>query len=60
MELADEDIVDAMQHIPATSTSRRGISRVYHLAHRHATERLLGGLRAEGLMRPVPAALRPA
>jgi len=60
VELADEDIVDAMQHIPGYLDITPGDFReVYHLAHRHATERLLGGLRAEGLMRPVPAALPP-
>lgn len=60
VELADEDIVDAMQHIPGYLDITPGDFReVYHLAHRHATERLLGGLRAEGLMRAVPAALSP-
>ena len=60
VELADEDIVDAMQHIPGYLDITPGDFReVYHLAHRHATDRLLGGLRAEGLMRTVPAALPP-
>ena len=61
VELSDEDILDAMQHIPGYLDISTGDFReVYHLAHRHATDRLLGGLRAEGLMRPVAAPLPPS
>ena len=59
LELADEDILDAMQHIPGYLDITTGDFReLYHLAHRHAIDRLLGGLRAQALMRPV-AALAP-
>ncbi len=58
LELADEDILDAMQHIPGyVDISTADFREVYHLAHRHATERLLGGLHAQDLMRPVATAL---
>ena len=60
VELADDDIVDAMQHVPGYIDISIGDFReVYHLAHQHAVDRLLGGLRAEGLMRPVATALPP-
>ena len=60
VELADDDIVDAMQHVPGYLDISLGDFReVYHLAHHHAVDRLLGGLSAEGLMRPVATALPP-
>ncbi len=60
VELSDEDILDAMRHIPGYLDISTGDFReIYHLAHRHATERLLSGLRADSLMRPVPAPLAP-
>lgn len=60
VELSDEDILDAMRHIPGYLDISTGDFReIYHLAHRHATERLLSGLRADGLMRPVPTPLAP-
>jgi CBS-domain-containing membrane protein len=60
VELSDEDILDAMQHIPGyVDISTADFREVYHLAHRHATDRLLGGLRAGSLMRPVAAPLPP-
>ena len=60
VELADEDILDAMQHIPGYLDIAPGdFQEVYHLAHHHAVDRLLGGLRAEALMRPVATALPP-
>ena len=59
LELADEDILDAMQRIPGYLDITTGDFReLYHLAYRHAIDRLLGGLRAQALMRPV-AALAP-
>lgn len=52
LELSDEDILDAMRHIPGyidiTTTDFRA---VYHLAHAHATRRLLGSVQAGRLMR---------
>jgi CBS-domain-containing membrane protein len=60
VELADEDILDAMQHIPGYLDITPGDFReIYHLAHHHAIDRLLGGLRAGGLMRPVAVPLAP-
>lgn len=52
LELSDEDILDAMRHIPGyLDISTEDFRLVYHLAHRHAVERLFAGLRAERLMR---------
>lgn len=52
IDLSDEDIVDAMQHIPGYLDITTGDFReVYEFAHRHAADRLLGGLRADRLMR---------
>jgi len=52
LELSDADILDAMRHIPGyidiTTTDFRAI---YHLAHTHALERLIGAVRAGRLMR---------
>ena len=58
--LSDEDILDAMQHIPGyLDISTEDFRQIYHLAHRHAVDRLLRGLRADALMRPVPSPLAP-
>lgn len=58
--LADEDILEAMQHIPGyLDITTEDFRQVYHLAHQHAVGRLLAGLRAEGLMRPVARPLLP-
>ena len=52
IDLSDEDILDAMQHIPGYLDITTGDFReVYEFAHRHAADRLLGGLRADRLMR---------
>ena len=60
VELADEDILDAMQHVPGyVDISTADFREVYHLAHRHATNRLLAGLKAGKLMRPVAVPLPP-
>lgn len=60
IELSDEDLLDAMQHIPGyLDITTEDFREVYHLAHHHAMDRLLGGLRAQGLMRPVAAPLPP-
>ena len=52
VELADEDILDAMQHIPGyLDISTDDFRTIYHLAHRHALGRIFGNFRAENLMR---------
>jgi CBS domain-containing membrane protein len=52
LELSDEDILDAMQHISGFLDISTGDFReIYHLAHRHALMRLFGGVRASSLMR---------
>ncbi len=51
LDLADEDILDAMKHIPGyLDISTEDFRAVYHLAHRHAAERLFGRIRARQLM----------
>lgn len=52
VELADEDILDAMQHIPGyLDISTEDFRTIYHLAHRHALARLFSNFRAGNLMR---------
>lgn len=52
MELTDADILDAMQHIPGyLDISTEDFRAIYHLAHRHALERLYTGVTAGRLMR---------
>jgi CBS domain-containing membrane protein len=52
VELVDEDILDAMKHIPGyLDISTEDFRTVYHLAHRHAMGRLFDNFRAENLMR---------
>ena len=52
IELTDADILDAMQHIPGyLDITTEDFRTIYHLAHRHAVERLLGNIRAGNLMR---------
>lgn len=52
LELSDEDILDAMQHISGyLDISIEDFREIYHLAHRHALSRLFGGVRAGALMR---------
>ena len=56
LELTDEDILDAMQHIPGYLDITMGDFReVYHHAFRHAIDRLMSGLQAQMLMQPVAA-----
>ena len=60
MELTDEDILDAMQHIPGyLDISTEDFRAIYHLAHRHAVGRLFDGTRADRLMRMVQEPLHP-
>jgi CBS-domain-containing membrane protein len=52
LELADEDILDAMAHIPGyLDISTQDFREVYHLAHGHALERIFGRTLAGDLMR---------
>lgn len=52
LELTDADILDAMQRIPGyLDISTADFRTIYHLAHRHALDRLLGGIQAGDLMR---------
>jgi len=52
LELTNEDIMDAMQHIPGfIDISTADFQEIYHLAHRHALKRLFGNVRAGTLMR---------
>jgi len=52
LELTNEDILDAMQHIAGyIDISTEDFQEIYHLAHRHALKRLFGGVRAGTLMR---------
>ncbi len=51
-ELTDADIIDAMQHIPGyLDITTEDFRTIYHLAHRHALERLFKGVNAKRLMR---------
>lgn len=51
-ELTDEDILDAMQHISGyLDITTEDFRSIYHLAHRHAVERLSGNVRIANLMR---------
>ncbi|MFA6312181.1 MAG: CBS domain-containing protein [Sterolibacterium sp.] len=60
MELTDEDILDAMRHIPGYLDISIGDFRdIYHLAHRHAMGRLFGGINAARLMRSGMPTLHP-
>ncbi|MGB9093596.1 MAG: CBS domain-containing protein [Gallionella sp.] len=60
MELTDGDILDAMQHIPGyLDISTDDFRTIYHLAHRHALDRLFGNFRAASLMRTGIAPLHP-
>lgn len=60
LELSDEDILDAMQHVPGyIDISTEDFRLVYHLAHRHAMERVFASLCAGDLMRTDIEALDP-
>ena len=52
IELSDEDIFDAMQHIQGyVDIFANDFRLIYHYAHRHAIQRLTGGFQARQLMR---------
>jgi CBS domain-containing membrane protein len=60
IELTDEDILDAMQHIPGyLDITTADFRIIYHLAHHHAVERMVGSFSAENLMRVGFEPLRP-
>jgi len=60
MELTDGDILDAMQHIPGyLDITTEDFRSIYHLAHRHALERLFSGVTAGRLMRSAITPLQP-
>ncbi|NBC15451.1 MAG: CBS domain-containing protein [Gammaproteobacteria bacterium] len=51
LELDDEDVLDAMRQIPGyLDISTEDFRTIYRLAHAHARQRLLRGLRAADLM----------
>lgn len=56
IELTDDDILDAMQHISGyLDISTEDFREIYHLAHRHALGRMFVGMSARRLMRsPIP------
>lgn len=60
LELNDEDILDAMQHIPGyLDISTEDFRTIYHLAHTHALGRLFQRVRAVHLMRQDIQPLHP-
>jgi CBS domain-containing membrane protein len=60
VELSDEDILDAMRHIPGyLDISTADFRAIYHLAHRHSLDRLFRHVRASRLMRTGIAPLHP-
>jgi CBS domain-containing membrane protein len=60
LELTDDDILDAMQHISGyLDISTEDFRAIYHLAHRHALERLFVGVTAGRLMRRAVKPLQP-
>ncbi len=60
MDLTDDDILDAMRHIPGyLDISTEDFRSIYHLAHRHALERFFAGVTAGRLMRSAITPLQP-
>lgn len=60
IELTDDDILDAMRHIPGyLDITTDDFREIYHLAHRHALERMFSGITAARLMRAPIASLNP-
>ena len=52
LDLSDDDILDAMRHIPGyLDISTQDFRAIYHLAHGHALERVFRHIRAGSLMR---------
>ena len=60
MELTDDDILDAMRHIPGyLDITTEDFRSIYRLAHRHALGRLFVGVTAARLMRSAIEPLWP-
>lgn len=60
LELSDEDILDAMRDIPGyLDISTGDFRQVYHIAHRHALERVFRDIQATQLMCTDIEPLRP-
>ena len=60
LELKDEDILDAMCHIPGyLDISTEDFRAIYHLAHSHALDRLFQRVHATHLMLPDIQPLHP-
>lgn len=60
IELTDDDILDAMRHISGyLDITTEDFREIYHLAHRHALERLFVGVTAGRLMRRAVEPLQP-
>lgn len=60
LDLSDEDIIDAMRHIPGyLDISTADFRAIYHLAHRHALDRVFRHVRADRLMRTGIEPLHP-
>jgi len=60
LELSDEDILDAMRHIPGyLDISTQDFRAIYHLAHSHALDRLFGRVLVTDLMRTGIRPLQP-
>lgn len=60
IELSDDDILDAMKQVQGyVDVFADDFRIIYHLAHRHAVERLTAGIRADALMRRGVSPLYP-
>ncbi len=60
IELTDDDIIDAMRHIPGyLDITTDDFREIYHLAHRHALGRLFSDITAARLMRTGVTPLDP-
>lgn len=60
IELTDDDILDAMRHIPGyLDITTEDFREIYHLAHRHALGRLFSEITAARLMRTGVTPLDP-
>jgi CBS domain-containing membrane protein len=60
LELSDEDVLEAMRHIPGyLDISTEDFRAIYHLAHAHAVGRLFRNVRSGSLMRTGIEPLHP-
>ena len=60
LNLSDEDILDAMRHIPGyLDITTEDFRAIYQLARRHAVESLFSGMTASRLMRKIEQPLTP-